>query len=258
MRAFLVCLTLALSCAARADAYDELYRAAGWAQQRVHFHHALDSARQQYRDNLPPAVFEALVANSERRFEAAAMDRRALQRLRERLADPAPALAFYRSPLGRRLVEAELRASSPSALAAGAGEAPPAPGSNRQLLIRHLAQALPASQAGAEVTLALAGVAADSLSQMLPGLLAGGGTQRLVEAQRQRLVQDLEPGLDDALLRVYRDLSDAELEEYLTFARSAEGQAYYAAMLEALRAALAVGRDTVELGATGLGNPGDR
>ena len=116
MRAFLVCLTLALSCAARADAYEELYRAAGWAQQRVHFHHALDSARQQYRDNLPPAVFEALVANSERRFEAAAMDRRALQRLRERLADPAPALAFYRSPLGRRLVEAELRASSPAAL----------------------------------------------------------------------------------------------------------------------------------------------
>lgn len=108
------------------------------------------------------------------------------------------------------------------------------------------------------MTLALAGVAADSLSQMLPGLLAGGGTQRLVEAQRQRLVQDLEPGLDDALLRVYRDLSDAELEEYLTFARSAEGQAYYAAMLEALRAALAVGRDTAELGATGLGNPGDR
>ncbi|BCQ65617.1 hypothetical protein PBOI14_73670 [Pseudomonas sp. Boi14] len=42
---------------------------------------------------------------------------------------------------------------------------------NRQLIIGHLAQALPAREAGAEVSLAIAGVAADSLSQMIPGLL---------------------------------------------------------------------------------------
>ncbi|MGV8327674.1 hypothetical protein ACV337_31335, partial [Pseudomonas aeruginosa] len=61
----------------------------------------------------------------------------------------------------------------------------------RRALVKRLAQVLPAREAGAEVSLALAGVAADSLSQMLPGLpglLGGGQTGQLLEGQRQRLV----------------------------------------------------------------------
>ena len=84
--------------------------------------------------------------------------------------------------------------------------------SNRQLLIRHLAQAIPASEAGAEVSLALAGVAADSLSQMIPGLLGGNQAQNLLSSQRQRMIQQIEADLDNTLLYVYRELSDAELE----------------------------------------------
>lgn len=40
---------------------------------------------------------------------------------------------------------------------------------SRLLIIGHLAQALPAREAGAEVSLAIAGVAADSLSSMIQG-----------------------------------------------------------------------------------------
>ena len=105
---------------------------------------------------------------------------------------------------------------------------------------------LPASEAGAEVSLALAGVAADSLSQMLPGILASGQAQSLLNSQRDRLREQIEGDLDNTLLYIYRELSDAELEQYLDFARSAAGQAYYQAALQAVREGLAVGRELTE------------
>ena len=66
----------------------------------------------------------------------------------------------------------------------------------RRLLIRHLAQALPATAAGAEVSLALASVAADSLSSMVPGLFGGEQAQMLVQSQRGRI--ELLPALPAA------------------------------------------------------------
>src|SRR5699024_1714839 len=112
----------------------------------------------------------------------------------------------------------------------------------RRLLIRHLANALPASQAGAEVTLALGSVAADSLSQMLPGLMGSGQANALLDTQRQRLIKQIDADIDNTLLNVYQDLSDAELEELVNFAQSTEGQAYYQAALKTLRASLANGQ----------------
>lgn len=248
MRTLLACLLLFCSVHGLADDHRRLYQSAGWQTQRAHFGAALEAVRLDYRDSLPPAVFKALVANSEQRFAPHAMDERALQTLRAQLPDARPALAFYGSPLGQRIVAAETQATRPEQLRQHAGGLPRIEAdSNRALLIRHLAQTLPASALGAEVSLALAGVAADSLSQMLPGLLGGQQTQGLLDSQRQRLVEQIEPDIDNTLLYVYRELSDAELEEYLTFARSPAGQAYYRAALEAVRAGLAVGRGTAEL-----------
>jgi hypothetical protein len=112
---------------------------------------------------------------------------------------------------------------------------------------RPLAQALPAREAGAEVSLAIAGVAADSLSSMIPGLLGGGQAQGMLNGQRQRLMEQIGSDLNNTLLYVYRDLSDDELEEFATFAESAEGKAYYQAALAAIRAGLAVGQSTSNL-----------
>ncbi len=253
MRTLFACLLLCLSLPVFADAYAELYRAAGWPQQRAHFHDALELAQRQYQGTLPPAIYQALVTNSNRRFAPQAMDQRALAALRQQLDTPQPALDFYRSALGRRVVAAEIQASRRDQLAQHSNGLPRMPAeSNRQLLIRHLAQALPASQAGAEVSLALAGVAADSLSQMIPGLLSGNQAHGLLQGQRQRLIQQIEADLDNTLLWVYRDLSDPELQEYLDFAQSAEGQRYFQAALEALRAGLAVGRSTAELEAPAI------
>lgn len=244
MRALLAFALLAISFVSHADVYEELYETAGWADQRANFSDALSAAQQRYKDSLPPAVFQALVDNSNRRFASQAMDQRAQQALRSHLPEPQPALQFFQSPLGRKIVAAEVQAARREQLAQHVNGLPRMDAdSNRQLLIRHLAQAIPASAAGAEVSLALAGVAADSLSQMLPGILGGGQAQTLLNSQRERLVQQIEGDLDNTLLYIYRSLSDAELEEYLQFAQSEAGKAYYQAALQALRAGLAVGVD---------------
>src|SRR5476649_2339379 len=94
----------------------------------------------------------------------------------------------------------------------------------------------------AEVSLAIAGVAADSLSSMIPGLLGAGAAQGMLNGQRERLMEQIGSDLDNTLLYVYRGLSDPELEEFSTFAESPEGKAYYQAALAAIRAGLAVGQ----------------
>ncbi len=90
-------------------------------------------------------------------------------------------------------------------------------------------------------------MAADSLSQMLPGLFGGDTTQAMLNGQRQRLMEQIGADLDNTLLHVYRELSDPELEEFVEFAQSSAGQAYYQAALAAIRAGLAVGQSTSSL-----------
>ena len=248
MRRLFVVLLMFCTMPAWADSYDQLYKVAGWPEQRAHFSDALKAAQQRYRNSLPPAVYQALVNNSDQRFAAQAMDQRAEQRLRATLKDPAPALKFFQSPLGRRIANAELTATRPDQLAKNAQGLPQIQAdATRQLLIGHLAQALPAKQAGAEVSLAIAGVAADSLSQMIPGLLGGGQAQGMLDGQRERLMAQIAADMNNTLLYVYRDLSDPELEEFSTFAESTDGKAYYQAALAAIRAGLAVGQSTSSL-----------
>jgi hypothetical protein len=243
MRRLLFSLLMLCVLPAWADGHDQLYKVAGWPEQRAHFNDALTAAQQRYQNSLPPAVFQALVNNSNQRFAPQAVDQRAEAQLRQKLADPKPALTFFQSPLGKKIVAAELLATRRDQLAKNAKGLPKMQVSDsRLLIIGHLAQALPAREAGAEVSLAIAGVAADSLSSMIPGLLGGGQAQGMLNGQRQRLMDQIGADMNNTLLYVYRDLSDEELEEFATFAESAEGKAYYQAALAAIRAGLAVGQ----------------
>lgn len=248
MRRLFFLLLLSCTMPVWADSLDQLYKVAGWPEQRAHFTDALDAAQQRYQNSLPPAVFQALVNNSNQRFEPKAVDARAEAQLRANLSNPAPALTFFQSPLGRKIVAAELLATRRDQLAKNAKGLPRIQASDtRLLIIGHLAKALPAREAGAEVSLAIAGVAADSLSQMIPGLLGGGQAQGVLDGQRTRLMEQIGNDLNNTLLYVYRDLSDPELEEFASFAESAEGQAYYKAALAAIRAGLAVGQNSADL-----------
>ena len=248
MRRLFLLLMMFCTLPAWADNLDDLFTVAGWPQQRAHFNDALSAAQQRYSNNLPPAVYQALVNNSNQRFAPEAMDKRARDQMRKNLPDPNPALSFFQSPLGRKIVAAELLATRRDQLAKHAQGLPRMEASaTRQLLINHLSRALPAREAGAEVSLAIAGVAADSLSSMIPGLLGGGQAQSMLNGQRQRLMDQIAGELDNTLLYVYRDLSDPELEEFVTFAESPDGKAYYQAALAAIRAGLAVGQSTSSL-----------
>ncbi|WP_300732445.1 hypothetical protein [Pseudomonas sp.] len=248
MRRMFLLLMMFCTLPAWADTLDELFSAAGWPEQRAHFNDALTGAQERYRNNLPPAVYQALVNSSSQRFEPAAMDRRAKAQMRTNLPRPAPALAFFKSPLGYKIVAAEVLATRRDQLAQHAQGLPRIEASaTRQLLINHLSRALPVREAGAEVSLAIAGVAADGLSSMIPGLLGAGQAQSMLNGQRQRLMEQIAAEMDNTLLYVYRDLSDPELEEFVTFAESPDGQTYYQAALAAVRAGLAVGQSTSSL-----------
>ncbi len=247
MRTFLAAVLLMFTLPSFADSYIDLYQAGGWPQQRAHFRDALSGAQQRYRNSLPPTIYQALVDNSNQRFTAAGIDQRALASLRQ-LSDPQPALRFFQSPLGRKIINAEVLATQREQLAQYANGVPRSQaGATRRQLIGQLAQALPAKEAGAEVSLALASVAADSLSQMLPGLLGGGQAQTMLDNQRQRLMEQVASDLDNSLLFVYRELSEPELQAFVSFAQSNDGKAYYQAALAALRAGLAVGQSNASL-----------
>lgn len=238
LRALLALALLMLGLPVLADDYQRLYQAAGWPEQRAHFNDALHAAQQRYKASLPQALYQALVDNSNNRFAPAQIDARALAGLRSNLANCAPALAFFESPLGRKISAAETLATRHDQLAQYANGLPRQQASaQRRQIIQRLSQALPAREAGAEVSLALAGVAADSLSQMLPGLLGQGNG--LLEGQRQNLMQQIGADLDNTLLYVYRSLSDAELQQFADFAESPAGHAYYQAALAGVRAGLA-------------------
>lgn len=243
MRFVLLICALFSSPSIFADAYFELYKKAGWPQQQTHFSSALQQAQLNYQNTLPSAIYQALVDTSNKRFAAEAMQQRAQQALRQHLDSPTSALAFFESTLGQKISAAETSATHPEQLNRYAKGLPVINAdATRRLLIRHLANALPASQAGAEVTLALGSVAADSLSQMLPGLMGTDQANALLDSQRQRLLTQIDANIDNTLLHVYQPLSDAELEEFVSFAQSTEGQAYYQAAFKTLQASLSTAR----------------
>ncbi len=98
MRRLLFSLLMFCVLPAWADSYDQLYKVAGWPEQRAHFNDALSAAQQRYQSSLPPAVFQALVNNSNQRFAPQAMDQRAETQMRKNLRDPSPALSFSNHP----------------------------------------------------------------------------------------------------------------------------------------------------------------
>ncbi|MEE9102957.1 MULTISPECIES: hypothetical protein [Pseudomonas] len=244
MRVLLALTLLVLGMPALADNYQRLYQAAGWPEQRAHFNDALHAAQKRYQGNLPPALYQALVDNSNRRFAAADIDQRALSSLRQNLPDSTPALTFFESPLGRKVATAETFATRSDQLLKYANGLPRQQASEaRRQLVQRLGKVLPAREAGAEVSLALASVAADSLSQMLPGLLGAGQAQGMLDGQRQKLMGQIGADLDNTLLYVYRGLDDAELGQFAAFSESPAGRTYYRAALAALRAGLSVSSD---------------
>lgn len=218
---------------------DELYKASGLDQHQQHFQSALKSAQQRYLQQLPTALQDSVRRNSNQRFAAADMHDRAQARLALSMneAEHRQALSFFHSTLGRKVVAAEVWASSPAAVALMQRGLPAQQLSqNRRALLDRLATQLPALELGVEVSSALTGLAAQSANDLLGGLLklpqqAGtGGREQLRERMRSNLPQ--------TLAYIYRDLSDDELTRFAQWSESADGRTFYRAAELAVRDAL--------------------
>ena len=222
-----------------ANEIEQLYQQAGWEQQRTHFSQVLRQTQQGFKGTLPEVIYQALVENSNQRFAPDKMRRQALTSLRSQLVNPQPALAFFNSSVGQQVVQAETKATSPATLKQYQSGIPKLPIEvSRQLLLRELSEAIPYTEAGAEVALSLSSLAANSLTQMIPGVFSQEQTSDLLGTQRQRLVQQMSQDLDNTLAFVYQDLSDQQLEQYLAFAQSTAGREYFKAALRVVKTAL--------------------
>lgn len=237
---FIFCLLAILICGGQAQASPgALYEASGMAQHQQHFQAALAAAQQRYAQQLPPALRETLVRNSSQRFELAGMHDRAQTRLALELDDQQmqQALSFFNSDLGKRVANAETRASSPASAATMQQGLPDIElSTERRALIERLSQHLPALEMGVEVSTALTGLAAQSANDLLGGLMTI--PQQAGSGGRERLRQQMRPNLPNTLAYIYRDLADAELTRYAEWAESDSGQAFYRATERAVHDAL--------------------
>lgn len=240
----LLIMTLLISVAlitmkARAQPPQQLYDVSGMATHQNHFQDALSAAQQRYAQQLPANVHASLVRQSNMRFAPQAMQDRARSRLAVSLSDSAhtQAMDFYRSPLGRKIVTLETRATSPASvkeMQRGIPSQQIEP--QRYTLLRQLSNTLPALEIGVEVSMALANLAAESANDLLGGLFQV--PVDLVSTRREDVRNQMIPDLPDTLAYVYRDLSDEELEQYLDWSQSDAGKATYRAMELATKDAL--------------------
>ncbi len=227
------------SLAVRAAPAAELYHVSGMAQHQQHFQFALRAAQQRYAQQLPPAVHDTLVRQSDQRFEPQGMNDRAQARLSLAMseADQRETMRFYNGALGRKVVAAETRATSPASIVAmqrGLPQHDISPA--RQELIKRLGEVLPALDLGVEVSLALAGLAAQSANSFLGGLLQI--PESTVTGRRDTLRNQMRPDLPATLAHVYRDLSDDDLRGYLAWSESEQGKLFYRTVELAVRDAL--------------------
>ena len=150
----------------------------------------------------------------------------------------AEALAWYRSPLGRRITRAEIGALA----SAGEDASIPWPSDARIDLVQRLDASGGASDTALEMTMALFRSFTRALEPFRPAHLRQTADQ--LEDRIARIRTETQAPVRIACLQnmlfAYRGLGDAELAEYAGFMESRAGQWYAASMNGALLSAVSV------------------
>lgn len=165
--------------------------------------------------------------------------------------DPEPgrleqAVAWYRSPLGKRITGQELAAL----VAAGDAEAVAdlernRPSSRRLELIERLDAAGGASETTVDVTVAIVRSLTLAFQPGLPAVagLSRAELDRQIFQARNRTLQDMRRLCMVSMLLAYRGLSDDELKQYVQFVESDAGQWYTSVLNSALLVAVGAAAD---------------
>lgn len=221
-----------------ADNYSQLYQAAGWDIQIDHFHQIILDTQRQYKNTLPAMLYQTLLTASNERFNPEAMKQRSEKTLHDQLANPLPALNFFNSALGKKVVLAETKASSKTMIQAHKQGIPLIKlAKERGVLIERLLKAIPYEQGAVHASTALANLAADSLESMMPGMGVKDTINQL-SIPKQQVEQQIHNNLKNTIAYVYRDLSDEDLQSFTQFAESSDGQAYYQVALQVVDVSL--------------------
>jgi hypothetical protein len=196
-----------------------------------------DGLEQQFRSQMgssgAAAEVGAQMASAAREaFSAPAMRADALARLHGRW-DPAragEALAWLRSPVGRAVIGSEEAASKPeaySALQAYATALPENPPDPKRIeLVRKLDAAVHGTDQAASILEMMAVASARAVDVAKGGAGAESGIEKALAAQRPALRRTAQALTLTSYLYNYRDLSDAQLAEYLRFLASSGGRWY--------------------------------
>ena len=153
-------------------------------------------------------------------------------------------LNWLNSPLGKRCTQLFKASSAPKApselqkIMTNSQKAPPS--SKRLKLIQELASATKTLETTLEIAVTTELVVTTVITATLPVLQQRLFSEIFDEVDNNRLL--LEPKvhlqITPLLLYMYHSLSDAELEQYITFAKSSAGAQYYRCMLDGIKLAL--------------------
>jgi len=151
------------------------------------------------------------------------------------------ALAWYDSPLGKRITGQEL-----GALVANGGPEAVAdlerdrPSSRRIELLERLDAGGAASETTVDITVAIVRSLTRAFQPSLPAVadLTPGQLDQQIAQARNRTLEDMRRACLVSMLLAYRDLSDDELDQYVRFVESETGNWYMGVMNSALLAAV--------------------
>ena len=154
----------------------------------------------------------------------------------------AEALAWYDSPLGRRVTAVELAARFAGERNASAAPEADRPSAGRVALVERLDAGLGASETTVDITVAVVRSLVEALQPSLPALanLSRSQLDEQLAVARNRTLAVFKPAYIAGMLVAYQSLSDAELAAYLRFVESEAGRWYMSQTNRALLRAIEV------------------
>jgi hypothetical protein len=200
----------------------------------------------QHQAELPPELFNALQRAGRDAFKAAKMRKKVLE-VMESSFDPELAqqvLGWLLSPLGQKITTLESIQFVPKALqdiqAFGKQLQSNPPTQKRLELIRRLDAATAASEKNVEVALTIlvqiATPVADTMGK--EERMDVEDMRRQIDLRRPQLEENARKSTEISLIYIYQNLTDHELERYVSFSESEIGTTYHKLAFEALMAAL--------------------
>jgi hypothetical protein len=200
----------------------------------------------QHQAKLPPEFFHALQRAGRDAFEGTKMRKRVLEVMESRL-DPEVAqevLAWLLSPLGKKITALESIQFSPKTLqdlqVFGKQLQSNPPPQKRLALIRRLDTATAASDKNVEVALTILVQTATPMADAMWREKGMGVEEmrRQIDLRRPQWEENARKSTQIGLIYIYRNLTDKELERYVSFSESKTGTTYHKVAFEALMAAL--------------------